>query len=67
MRKSEVRIGEVYRVKVSGIIANVHITGESPYGGWDGINIATKRKVRIKSARRLRGLAAKPLVNRDEK
>jgi len=57
MKKSEVKIGEVYRVKVSGNIANVRITGESPYGGWDGINVATKRKVRIKSAQRLRGLA----------
>jgi len=57
MKKSEVRIGEVYRVKVSGTIANVRITGESPYGGWDGVNVATKRKVRIKSAQRLRGLA----------
>jgi len=56
MKKSEVRIGETYRVKVSGNIANVRITGENPYGGWDGINVATKRKVRIKSAQRLRGL-----------
>jgi len=57
MKKSEVKIGEVYRVKVSGTIANVRITGESPYGGWDGVNVTTKRKVRIKSAQRLRGLA----------
>jgi len=57
MKKSEVKIGEVYRVKVSGTIADVHITGENPYGGWDGINVATRRKVRIKSAHRLRGLA----------
>jgi len=57
MKKSEIRIGEIYRVKVSGTIANVRITGESPYGGWDGVNVATKRKVRIKSAQRLRGLA----------
>jgi len=57
MKKSEVKIGEVYRVKVSGTIADVRITGENPYGGWDGVNVATKRKVRIKSAQRLRGLA----------
>jgi len=30
---------------------------EVPDGGWDGVNVATKRKVRIKSAQRLRGLA----------
>jgi len=58
MKKSEVKIGDVYRVKVSGTIASVRITGENPYGGWDGVNVATKRKVRIKSAQRLRGLAA---------
>ena len=57
MKKSEVKIGEVYRVKVSGTIADVRITGENPHGGWDGVNVATKRKVRIKSAQRLRGLA----------
>ena len=62
MKKSEVKIGEVYRVKVSGTIADVRITGESPYGGWDGVNVATKRKVRIKSAQRLRGLATKKVA-----
>jgi len=58
MKKNEVKIGETYRAKVSGTIANVRITGENPYGGWDGINVATKRKVRIKSAQRLRGRVA---------
>jgi len=56
MKKSEVEIGKTYRVKVNGKIANVRIVSESPYGGWNGINVATKRKIRIKSARRLRGL-----------
>jgi len=37
MKKSEIRIGETYRVKVSGNIANVRITGENPHGGWDGV------------------------------
>jgi len=62
MKKSKVRIGEVYRVRVSSAIANVRITGESPYGGWAGVNVATKRKVRIKSAQRLRGLATKKVA-----
>lgn len=57
MKKSEVKIGDVYRVKVSGTIASVRITGESPYGGWEATNTVTKKKVRIKSAQRLRGLA----------
>lgn len=55
MKKSDVKIGATYVAKVSDRLAEVRITGESPHGGWDGVNIATKRKVRIKSAQRLRG------------
>ena len=47
----------MYRVKVSGSVQDVRITGENPHGGWDGVNVATKRKVRIKNAQRLRALA----------
>ncbi len=54
MKKNEIEIGKVYLVKVSDKLANVRITGESPYGGWDGINLATKKTVRIKGAGRLR-------------
>jgi len=32
----------------------VRITGESPYGGWRGKNLATGREIRIRSAARLR-------------
>ena len=55
MKKAEVQIGETYRCKVSGNMADVHITGENPHGGWDGVNVLTNRKVRIKSAQRLGG------------
>ncbi len=55
MKKNEVKVGQTYRVKVSGSMADVRITGVSPHGGWDGVNVATNRKVRIKSAQRLRG------------
>jgi len=55
MKKAEVKIGETYRVKVSGNMADVRITGENPHGGWDGINVLTNRKVRVKSPQRLRG------------
>jgi len=54
MKKKDIIIGETYIVKVSGKLAHVYITNESPYGGWDGLNITTKRAVRIKSAARLR-------------
>ena len=54
MKKAEVQIGETYRCKVSGSMADVRITGDNPHGGWDGVNVLTNRKVRIKSAQRLR-------------
>jgi len=69
MKKSEVKTGQTYRVKVSDSIADVRITGENPHGGWDGVNLATKRKVRIKSAQRLRKrvAVAAPVANKPEK
>ena len=54
MKKSEVSIGGVYAAKVSGKVVPVRITGESPYGGWDGVNTKTNRSVRIRGAARLR-------------
>ena len=54
MKKAEVQIGNTYIAKVSGVLAKVRITGESPYGGWNGRNLATGREVRIRSAARLR-------------
>ena len=54
MKKAEVHIGSTYIAKVSGVLAKVRITAESPYGGWRGTNLATGRKVRIRSAARLR-------------
>jgi len=58
MKKNEVKVGTVYRVKVSGSVQDVRITGENPHGGWDGVNVATNRKVRVKSPQRLRSVAA---------
>jgi len=57
MKKNEVKVGQTYRCKVSGSIADVRITGVSPHGGWDAVNVLTNRKVRIKSSQRLRGKA----------
>jgi hypothetical protein len=55
MKKANVKVGEVYAAKVSGKVVNVRITGESRFGGWEGLNRETGKKVRIKSAQRLRG------------
>jgi hypothetical protein len=59
MKKQDVKVGETYRCKVSGSVADVRITGENPHGGWDAVNTLTSRKVRIKSAQRLRGKSPK--------
>jgi len=54
VKKADVTIGSTYIVKVSGKLTKVRITRPSPYGGWDGLNLATWREVRIRSAARLR-------------
>ena len=63
MKKREIEIGGVYVAKVSGRIVTVRIDGESPYGGWDATNLETRHAVRIRSAARLRGRAAKSSFN----
>ncbi|APU88949.1 hypothetical protein Rctr197k_150 [Virus Rctr197k] len=54
MKKNEVQIGGSYTAKVSGKLTVVRILHESPHGGWDAINVETRRAVRIKTAARLR-------------
>ena len=57
MKKNDVTIGTVYRAKVSDKLTDVRIDAENASGGWDATNLATKKKVRIKSAQRLRAAA----------
>ncbi len=54
MKKDQVQIGGTFVAKISGKLATVRIDTESPYGGWNATNVDTGRKVRIKSAQRLR-------------
>lgn len=54
MKAKDVQIGQVYRAKVSGKITKVRIINESAHGGWEGVNLETGRKIRIKTGRRLR-------------
>jgi hypothetical protein len=54
MKKSDVKIGGTYTAKVSDKLVEVRIDAESRHGGWDATNLATNKKVRIKSAQRLR-------------
>lgn len=54
MKKSTIKTGEVYQVKVSGKLTEVRILGGNPHGGWDGVNIATNKPVSIKPGTQLR-------------
>ena len=56
MKKNEIRIGSTYTAKVTNRVVPVRINAENPHGGWDATNLATKKKVRIKSAAKLRGV-----------
>ena len=62
MKKNEVQIGSVYSAKVSGNVVQVRIVEPNPNGGWDGLNLKTNKTVRIKSARKLRGVVSHPTV-----
>ena len=57
MKKADVKVGGRYRAKVSDRLTTVRIDAASPHGGWDATNEATGKKIRIKSAQRLRGPA----------
>ena len=59
MKKDEVKVGQAYIAKVSDKLVQVKITAENPHGGWDAVSEATGKKVRIKSAQRLRGTVHK--------
>ena len=54
MKTADVQIGETYAVKVSGNVVPVVLNEEHHNGGWVGTNQQTNRRVRVKSARRLR-------------
>jgi hypothetical protein len=54
MQKHNVKVGSTYVVKVSGALTEVRITREHDRGGWYGINLATGREIRIRTAARLR-------------
>jgi hypothetical protein len=53
MKKAEVKIGTSYYANVSGKRCEIRIDAEKPRGGWDATNLATGKKIHIKSAQRL--------------
>ena len=60
MKTNDVKVGGVYTAKVTDKLVSVRIDAESRHGGWDATNMATGKKVRIKSAQRLRGESETP-------
>jgi hypothetical protein len=54
MKKDEIKIGRCYEAKVSDRIVSVRIDSASSHGGWNATNTATGKRIRIKSAQRLR-------------
>ncbi|XZE33685.1 winged helix-turn-helix domain-containing protein [Pirellulaceae bacterium SH501] len=55
MKKADVKIGGKYFANVSGNRCEIRIDAEKPRGGWDATNLATGKKILIKSAQRLQG------------
>lgn len=59
MKPNEVQVGGVYRMKVGTSVVPVKVTQEKWIGekmsGWVGLNMDTRRSVRIETAQRLRG------------
>ena len=56
MKKNEIEIGSTYTAKITNRVVPVRIDATNPHGGWDATNLVTNKKVRIKSAAKLRGV-----------
>ena len=57
MKKNEVKVGGLYHAKVSDKLVTVRIDSTNSHGGWNATNTRTGKRIRIKSAQRLRGRA----------
>lgn len=57
MKKDEIKVGQSYEAKVSNRIVTVRIDSTNSHGGWNATNTATGKRIRIKSAQRLRRAA----------
>jgi len=67
MQKHNIKVGSTYIVKVSGTLTKVRIAREHDRGGWSGINLATGREIRIRTAARLRSeVQTAPATTEDE-
>ena len=59
MKKNEVKVGGMYVAEVSDKLVTVRIDSTHSGGGWNATTTATGKRIRIKSAQRLRGAAKK--------
>ncbi len=57
MKKNEVKVGGMYTAKLSDKLVTVRIDSAHSSGGWSATNTRTGKRIRIKSAQRLRGRA----------
>ncbi len=74
MKKDQVKTGRTYVAKVSDRLVTVRIDSTHSRGGWNATNTATGKRIRIKSAQRLRSAGksgakagAKPAVTKAQK
>ena len=54
MKKQHVKIGCLYTAKISGTVQVVRVQGDALHGGWWGLNIMTDRRIKLKTAQKLR-------------
>ena len=59
MKKADVKIGGKYYANVTGKKVEIQIDSEKPSGGWNATNLATGKKIQVKSAQRLQGEVGK--------
>jgi hypothetical protein len=59
MKKAEVKIGGKYYANVTGKKVEVQIDSENPGGGWFATNLATGKKIHVRTAQRLHGEVGK--------
>jgi len=65
MKTSEIKVGGTYLTKVTNSVVPVRLDRENPHGGWDATNLVTNKRVRIKTAQRLRGPANRKTESKD--
>ena len=68
VKKQQIVVGQTYLCKVGRQVTEVRLDSENPHGGWNGTNVKTHRRIRVKSAQRLRAISglARAAARQDE-